>query len=126
MATEFLFSYGTLQLESVQLATFGRLLTGTPDVLSEFQLRPLPIEDEYVIAVSGKDEHTIAYFTRQASDKIPGTVFSVSSEELHGADEYEVEPCRRVSVVLQSGKRAWVYIDGRNATDSASTVKQLD
>jgi hypothetical protein len=114
MPSENLFSYGTLQLESVQQATFGRLLTGTPDVLSGFSLRPLPIEDEYVIAVSGKDEHTIAYFTGRASDNIPGTVFLVSSEELQHADEYEVEPCHRISVVLQSGTNAWVYVDGRN------------
>lgn len=112
MASEFLFSYGTLQLESVQQATFGRLLTGTPDVLTGFQLRPLPIEDEYVIAVSGKDEHTIAYFTGRASDEIPGTVFVVTAEELQRTDKYEVEPCRRVSVVLRSGTRAWVYVDG--------------
>jgi hypothetical protein len=30
--TELLFSYGTLQLEAVQLSTFGRTLVGTPDV----------------------------------------------------------------------------------------------
>ena len=121
MPLESLFSYGTLQLDSVQQATFGRLLTGTPDVLAGFELRPLPIEDEYVIAVSGKSEHTIASFTGRASDEIPGTVFVVSVEELQRADEYEVEPCRRVAVVLQSGTRAWVYVDGRNAPPSFAT-----
>jgi hypothetical protein len=115
MPSEFLFSYGTLQLESVQQATFGRLLTGKPDILTGFELRPLPIADEYVIAVSGKSEHTIAAFSGRDSDTIPGTVFEVSVEELHQADEYEVEPCRRISVVLQSGRSAWVYVDGRNA-----------
>ena len=34
--TEFLFSYGTLQLESVQMATFGRQLTGTSGALQGF------------------------------------------------------------------------------------------
>jgi len=119
MSSELLFSYGTLQLDSVQQATFGRLLTGTPDVLAGFALRPLPIEDEYVIAVSGKSEHTIAAFTGRDSDEVPGTVFEVSLDELHRADEYEVEPCRRISVVLQSGRRAWVYVDGRNVAISA-------
>ena len=114
MRSEFLFSYGTLQLEAVQQATFRRLLTGKPDVLAGFELRPLPIEDEYVIAVSGKSEHSIAAFTGRDSDTIAGTVFEVSAEELHQADEYEVEPCRRISVVLQSGRRAWVYVDGRS------------
>ena len=115
MPSEFLFSYGTLQLDSVQQATFGRLLTGNADVLAGFELRPLPIEDEYVIAVSGKSEHTIASFTGRDSDTISGTVFEVSVEELQQADEYEVEPCRRISVILQSGRRAWVYVDGRSA-----------
>jgi len=115
MPLESLFSYGTLQLDSVQQATFGRLLTGKPDVLTGFELRPLQIDDEYVIAVSGKSEHTIAAFTGRDSDTIAGTVFEVSAEELQHADEYEVEPCRRVSVVLQSGRSAWVYVDGRNA-----------
>ena len=119
MSSELLFSYGTLQLDSVQQATFGRLLTGTPDVLAGFALRPLPIEDEYVIAVSGKSEHTIAAFTGRDSDEVPGTVFEVSLDELHRADEYEVEPCRRIPVVLQSGRRAWVYVDGRNVAISA-------
>lgn len=32
-ATVRLFSYGTLQQENVQRATFGRLLDGTPDAL---------------------------------------------------------------------------------------------
>ena len=36
-ATELLFSYGTLQLESVQLSTFGRALTGTADALPEYR-----------------------------------------------------------------------------------------
>jgi hypothetical protein len=51
-ATEFLFSYGTLQLESVQMATFGRVLSGLSDVLSGFAEAPLPIADEAVIAAS--------------------------------------------------------------------------
>ena len=37
MPTELLFSYGTLQLEAVQMATFGRKLTGTRDVLPGFE-----------------------------------------------------------------------------------------
>ena len=37
--TEFLFSYGTLQLEAVQMANFGRLLTGQRDVLEGFRGR---------------------------------------------------------------------------------------
>jgi hypothetical protein len=112
---ELLFSYGTLQLEAVQMATFGRRLTGTPDVLSGFAVAELIIEDQTVIAISGKKHHTIARFTGRASDTIAGMVFAVTPEEMQGADTYEVAPCQRVAVVLQSGARAWVYVDGRHA-----------
>ena len=115
MPTEFLFSYGTLQLEAVQMATFGRRLTGTPDVLPGFEEALLVIENEAVIAISGKAHHTIAKFTGRTSDTLSGTVYTVTPEEIQSADEYEVAPCLRVAVVLQSGIRAWVYVDARYA-----------
>jgi hypothetical protein len=111
--SEFLFSYGTLQLESVQLATFGRLLTGTNDALSGFIEAPLQIEDEAVIAVSGKAQHTIARFTGREADMLFGTVFRVTPDEIQSADAYEVDACKRVEVTLQSGVRAWVYVDAQ-------------
>jgi hypothetical protein len=112
---EFLFSYGTLQLEQVQLATFGRRLFGTPDVLCGFAEAGLIIEDQNVISISGKAEHTIARFTGRDSDTISGIAYAVTPEEIQSADTYEVAPCQRVEVVLQSGTRAWVYVDGRYA-----------
>ncbi len=112
MRTEFLFSYGTLQLESVQMATFGRQLTGTRDVLTGFEENSLIIEDEDVISISGKATHTIAKFTGRAADKISGTVYEVTPEEIESSDKYEVAPCQRVAVDLESGIRAWVYVDG--------------
>lgn len=33
--TELLFSYGTLQLEKVQLESFGRVLKGTKDAMTK-------------------------------------------------------------------------------------------
>ena len=113
--TESLFTYGTLQLEAVQMATFGRLLSGTPDALVGFEVAPLVIEDAAVIAISGKAQHTIARHTGRDADTIPGMVYAVSLAEIESADAYEVAPCRRVSVVLGSGRRAWVYVDGRHA-----------
>jgi gamma-glutamylcyclotransferase (GGCT)/AIG2-like uncharacterized protein YtfP len=109
--TERLFSYGTLQLEAVQIATFGRLLTGTSDALQRFELASLTIEDQKVIAISGKSHHTMARFTGRTSDVIAGTVFTITAHELQRADEYEVPAVTRVAVILQSGVRAWVYVD---------------
>jgi len=40
--TEKLFSYGTLQIESVQLDSFDRKLIGQPDVLLGYEIRDFP------------------------------------------------------------------------------------
>ena len=110
-ATEYLFSYGTLQLEAVQMATFGRRLTGTGDALPGFELATLNIEDPAVIAISGKEQHTIARFTGRESDEISGTVFQVTPDDIQSTDRYEVDACKRIAVTLRSGIRAWVYVD---------------
>jgi Gamma-glutamyl cyclotransferase, AIG2-like len=111
---EFLFSYGTLQLEAVQMATFGRQLAGTSDALRGFDLVVLQIEDQTVIAISGKAQHTMAKFTGRASDVVSGTVFAVTTDEIQNADKYEVAAVTRVAVILQSGVRAWAYVDARS------------
>ncbi len=112
---EFLFSYGTLQLDAVQRSTFGRQLAGTSDSLRGFELGSLKIEEPKVIAISGKAHHTMAKFTARASDLISGTVFAVTPDEIQNADKYEVAAVKRVAVVLQSGVRAWAYVDARYA-----------
>jgi hypothetical protein len=113
--SEFLFSYGTLQLEAVQMATFGRKLAGTSDALRGFELASLKIEDPTVVAISGKAYHTMARFTGHASDVVSGTLFAVTPGEIENADKYEVAAVKRVAVVLESGIRAWAYVDARNA-----------
>ena len=113
--TQALFAYGTLQLESVQVATFGRQLAGEADALVGYALVPLEIDDEVVIAISGQARHTLASFTGRASDVVPGTVLAVTPGEIRNADDYEVAALRRVEVVLRSGRRAWTYVDARSA-----------
>jgi hypothetical protein len=111
--SELLFSYGTLQLEAVQLATFGRRLTGTPDELPRFAQSLMKIDDPEVVATSGKTHHPFATFTGRDADAIPGTVFHITPEELRNADRYEVATYKRIAVVLRSGARARVYVDAR-------------
>ena len=115
MPTELLFSYGTLQLEAVQIATFGRLVPGTRDVLPGFEATLLEIDDEATVSLSGKTHHAIAKFTGRPSDSISGTVFAVTPEEIQRADEYEVSAYKRVTVLLGSGVCAWAYVDARYA-----------
>lgn len=108
---ELLFSYGTLQLESVQLATFGRLLTGSTDKLPAYSLCLVEIDDPDVVRTSGQTHHPIIKFTGNNSDVVEGMVFQISRAELASADEYEVDAYKRVAVRLVSGRGAWVYVD---------------
>ena len=110
-----LFSYGTLQQDNVQLATFGRLLTGRPDTLPGYAQEMHAITDPEVVATSGKTHHPIVRPSADATDRVDGTVFVISDAELAQADDYEVDDYRRVAVTLESGAQAWVYIDARFA-----------
>jgi gamma-glutamylcyclotransferase (GGCT)/AIG2-like uncharacterized protein YtfP len=105
-----LFSYGTLQQPEVQIANYGRTLSGTPDLLRGYRLAPLEISDPRVVAISGKAVHSIACATGNAEDSIPGTLFELSEAELHATDAYEVDVYARVEAVLESGRTAWVYV----------------
>jgi hypothetical protein len=106
---EYLFSYGTLQLEDVQLATFHRRLNGEPEVLEGYRIDQLMIEDEAVIAASGLTYHLIISLSGNPQDLVTGMGFRVSHAELLQADAYEADDYQRVRVDLKSGRQAWVY-----------------
>lgn len=109
-----LFSYGTLQEEAVQLATFGRLLQGHEDELVGFERSLVKIEDAQLAAASGRTHN--ANVTRNGRDgsRVRGTVFEVTEAELAAADRYEdVAAYKRFGVTLVSGRQAWVYVDTR-------------
>jgi gamma-glutamylcyclotransferase (GGCT)/AIG2-like uncharacterized protein YtfP len=109
-----LFSYGTLRQESVQLATFGRRLQGSPDSIVGFELEVFRVDDPEFVAKSGKADHAIVRFTGSDSDRVNGMVLDVTDEELTKSDSYEPSGYARVEATLASGGRAWVYA----ATDS--------
>ncbi|WP_240321058.1 gamma-glutamylcyclotransferase family protein [Kordia sp. SMS9] len=105
-----LFSYGTLQLEKVQLESFGRLLQGEKDVLQGFQLGKVQITNKAVLALSEATFHPIAIQTNHPNDTISGTLYKITSDELAQADAYEVAAYKRVEATFQSGKKGWVYV----------------
>ena len=106
-----LFSYGTLQQDDVQLATFGRLLYGQHDELPRFEPSVVRIEDAELAATSGKTHHANATFTGRSDSRVSGTVFEITDAELAAADRYErLAAYTRVNAVLASGKSAWVYV----------------
>ncbi|GGA43659.1 gamma-glutamylcyclotransferase family protein [Dyella nitratireducens] len=119
-----LFSYGTLQQENVQLATFGRRLAGHRDQLIGFVQTDIKIEDPDVIKASGKTHHPMLVSTNRPDDCVNGTVFDITETELAQADEYEVDDYKRIAVTLVSGLQAWVYVDARLATSYDPTPTQ--
>lgn len=118
-AFEKLFSYGTLQLENVQISTFGRKLEGRPDRLTSYRLDQVEIRDPAVVATSGLTHHPMLVHTGQPSDMVSGTVFLITPAELAQADAYEVSDYRRARAALASGESAWVYVDARPAGGAA-------
>ena len=106
-----LFSYGTLQQRSVQLSLFGRLLEGQADELVGFEMSLIVIEDPE--SPDGIARHSIVKFNGKSDNRVTGTVFEVTDNELTTADGYEPEPYERISTTLASGKHAWVYADSR-------------
>jgi gamma-glutamylcyclotransferase (GGCT)/AIG2-like uncharacterized protein YtfP len=109
---QLLFAYGTLQLEQVQLDSFGRKLEGSHDRLPGFRLDTLEIHDKDVLGSSGLSIHPIAVESGDPQDIIEGMVFELSEEELAQADAYEVEDYKRRKATLHSGRSAWVYVSG--------------
>ncbi len=91
---QLLFSYGMLQHPDVQLDTFGRVLEADDDVLPGYTI-------DYAKNVRA---------TGSARDKVVGKALRVTESELEASDEYEVAQYRRASVVLASGRTAWVYV----------------
>ncbi|MFN0124745.1 MAG: gamma-glutamylcyclotransferase family protein [Blastocatellia bacterium] len=105
-----LFSYGSLQLEAVQIATFGRTLAGQPDVLTGYRITLIPIRDEEDAARIGATHYRNIAFTGNTADEIEGMVLTVTRRELEQADVYEAgDDYHRMSVRLRSGTEAWVY-----------------
>ena len=117
---EKLFSYGTLQLESVQVEMFGRKLHGISDILVGYVLSEVKVTDEAVVEASGKDMHPILKYTGKSADRVEGTIFELSSSELAQADEYEVDDYVRLAGDFASGHVAWIYACVKNNKSTAS------
>jgi len=108
-ASELLFSYGTLQLEPVQRALFGRRLGGEPDALVGHRLDRIAIDDPKVVETSGETHHRIARATGDPMDRVDGQVLRLTPAELARADAYETDDYVRVRTTLASGLDCWVY-----------------
>lgn len=106
----YLFSYGTLQKEQVQIETFGRILEGEKDILRGYQLEMLEIKDPEVVRKSNQKFHPILVFSNSEKDEIEGVLFEVTDEEILQADKYEVDDYKRIETVFKSGKKGFIYV----------------
>jgi len=99
-ATEYLFTYGTLQDETIQSVIFSRKLSGSQDSLLGYK-----ISDEKVA-----EAYPVIFNTGNPADTVMGNVYLVTNTELLKADAYEGVAYKRIKVTLESGKKAWVYL----------------
>jgi gamma-glutamylcyclotransferase (GGCT)/AIG2-like uncharacterized protein YtfP len=107
---ELVFSFGTLQYESVQRSVYGRLVPMQPDSLPGYRVGRLRITDPAVIEASGSDVHpALVAADPAAGSEVAGQVLELSVEELAATDEYESVGYHRAEVTLRSGRSAWVY-----------------
>lgn len=115
-ADELLFAYGALLDPTVQLDTFGRLVTSEEDVLPGYALWYHDEEDTRTANPSGHTVLPLLRRTDSALDKVLGRVLHLTMDELDAADEYQMSLNRRTSVALASGRQAWLYLAGPGAT----------
>ena len=99
-ATEYLFTYGTLQDEMIQAVVYSRRLAGEDDVLTGFRISEEKVAGAYPVIVR----------TDQDEDRVNGVVYMVTNKELLKTDAYEGDAYKRIKVTLASGTESWVYL----------------
>ncbi len=108
-----LFSYGALRRPAVQLAWFGRLLTGADDALPGHMASPSGV----AAPNAGEDPGPVVSPSSDPRDEVAGVVFEVSGQDLSKADKYEPAGCIRKYLRLKSGISAWVYLKSDEKAD---------
>jgi gamma-glutamylcyclotransferase (GGCT)/AIG2-like uncharacterized protein YtfP len=111
VATERLFSYGTLRDADVQRSIFGRRLEASPDVLVGYRLVMIRVRDAPFVELSGAGMHRNLEYTGAQEDRVEGEVLALTPAELRAADAYEPEGYARRPVTLASGGAAWLYVN---------------
>ncbi|MBT8237088.1 MAG: gamma-glutamylcyclotransferase [Croceitalea sp.] len=96
----YLFSYGSLQDEAVQLRIFKRKLIGIAAILYGYHL----VENEYL----GK--FPVIYASTNSQNTVKGMVYEITKTELSLCDQYETDYYKRINIVLPLHPQAWVYV----------------
>lgn len=108
---QLLFSYGTLQLEEIQFATFGRRLVSHRDALVGYEPSLVKIPDPAIAARLQKTHHNNVTKSGNAQSRVEGSALEVTEDELLKSDVYEAEfDYVRVVVTMASGREGWLYV----------------
>ena len=99
-ATEYIFTYGTLQDEMIQAVVYSRRLSGNEDVLKGFRISDEKVAGAYPLIIQTDD----------SEDIVDGVVYMITNKELLKTDAYEGPAYRRIKVKLESGIESWVYL----------------
>jgi SAM-dependent methyltransferase len=106
------FSYGALLRDEVQMATFGRLLRGQPDLLPSYELTRIPILDPEMAVAAELAAHANVTFNGDRASQVTGIVFDITDAELEAVEGYEADAgYQRREVTLASGTTACAYLD---------------
>ncbi|MEM1257807.1 MAG: gamma-glutamylcyclotransferase family protein [Bacteroidota bacterium] len=100
-ATQYLFSYGSLQSKDIQKTVLGRTLKGKSGILVGYRISEKKVQGKYPLIEPSPIN----------TDKVKGTIFKVSNFELHELDRYDTYAYMRIEVRLKSGTKAWAYIE---------------
>ncbi len=95
-----------MQNKGVQIAIFGREISGHTDTILGYKIELIKINDPEIIKLSGKEYHPI--LLKSKNDTVDGMVFEISESELNQSDEYEKQ-YKLILVTLKSRSSAFVY-----------------
>lgn len=85
-------------------------VTGEKDTLVGYTLSMVEITAPEVLKLSEEKYHPIIEFSGNADDKVEGTLFDVSEQEILNADKYEVDDYKRIEVTFESGNKGYIYV----------------
>ena len=52
-------------------------------------------------------------YTGSFHKRIPGTIYEAKEEDFNRTDHYEGDQYERIQTILESGRRAWVYVEAK-------------
>ena len=107
MDEHYLFSYGTLQDEEIQMELYGTVLLGIEDAIKGFVLKSITLTDQF----GNKKDYLIGDYSGRKDDIVKGIVYSISEGQLALTDFYEGPSYKRISVVSENGRECWLYVE---------------